>query len=80
MIAALGCIIACGVAAAVFWLQLRLQDWRERRKQTAYQCSVCKLEFADPKLARKCEEWCSTHNSCNLEIGRQAINRNSAPG
>ena len=43
-----------------------------------YHCSICKLEFADPELARQCEEWCATHKSCNLEIGRQAINRDSA--
>ena len=45
---------------------------------TTYQCSICKLKFADAELARQCEEWCRTHNSCNLEIGRQAINRDSA--
>jgi hypothetical protein len=80
MITVLAYITACGVAAGVFWLQLHLLEWRERRKRKAYQCSVCKLEFADPKLARQCEQWCSTHNSCNLEIGRQAINRSPAPG
>ena len=45
---------------------------------TTYRCSVCKLEFTIEELGRQCEEWCRTHDSCNLEIGRQAINRDSA--
>jgi 2-polyprenyl-3-methyl-5-hydroxy-6-metoxy-1,4-benzoquinol methylase len=45
---------------------------------TKYQCSVCKLEFTNPELARQCEQWCAAHDSCNLEIGRKAINRDSA--
>ena len=45
-----------------------------------YTCSVCKLEFDNSEVARQCEEWCSSHDSCNLEIGRQAINRDSAMG
>ena len=48
--------------------------------KTTYHCSICKLEFADAELARKCENWCATHDSCNLEIGRQAINREHATG
>jgi hypothetical protein len=47
---------------------------------TTYQCSICKLQFSDAELARRCEEWCATHDSCNLEIGRQAINRGSTDG
>ena len=41
----------------------------------AYQCGVCKLKYSDKKLADKCEEWCSTHNSCNFLIARQAVNK-----
>lgn len=43
-----------------------------------YECRICKLQFTDATLAGKCEEWCRTHDSCNLEIGRQAVNRDSA--
>jgi len=45
---------------------------------TKYHCSICKLEFPNQELAYQCEEWCATHDSCNLEIGRQAINREYA--
>jgi len=41
----------------------------------SWTCPICKLEFADPGTARRCEEWCSTHLSCNVEIGRSALNR-----
>jgi len=43
---------------------------------TKYQCSISKLEFPNQELADRCEEWCATSNSCNLEIGRQALRRN----
>ena len=43
-----------------------------------HKCSICKLEFSDAELARQCEAWCSTHNGCNLEIARQAINKATA--
>jgi hypothetical protein len=36
---------------------------------TTYQCSICKLEFPNPELARQYAEWCATHDSCNLKIG-----------
>lgn len=41
----------------------------------SYPCPICKLEFTTAALARRCELWCSTHKSCNLEIGRLAVNR-----
>ena len=43
----------------------------------SYKCPVCKLEYSDPELAKQCQAWCSTHNSCNYLIARQAINKNS---
>lgn len=36
-------------------------------------CEVCALAYDDPELARKCEEWCRTHPTCSLEIGRRAV-------
>lgn len=40
---------------------------------TVHYCEICFLEYADGALARKCEDYCRTHPSCSLEIGRQAI-------
>jgi hypothetical protein len=41
----------------------------------AYQCQVCKLKYADEQTAKECEAWCSTRQSCNFLIARQAINK-----
>jgi hypothetical protein len=38
-----------------------------------YYCEVCSLAYENPALARKCEDYCRTHPSCSLEIGRQAV-------
>lgn len=41
----------------------------------AYKCEVCKLAYAKEETAKICQEWCSTHNSCNFLIAKQAINK-----
>ncbi len=43
-----------------------------------YKCKICKLEYVDEKTAKDCEAWCSTHDSCNYLIARQAINKDEA--
>ena len=45
-----------------------------------HQCKICKLEYVDEKTAKECEAWCSTHDSCNYLIARQAINKKEAKG
>jgi hypothetical protein len=40
-----------------------------------HRCPICSLEFNDAATAKRCEEWCATHCSCNLEIGRLAIRK-----
>lgn len=41
----------------------------------AFQCPICKLKYKDEKTAKECEAWCGTHDSCNFQIARQAINK-----
>ncbi|MEM2918685.1 MAG: hypothetical protein QXY62_04220 [Candidatus Altiarchaeota archaeon] len=38
-----------------------------------WQCEECKLFYKEKNFAKKCEEWCKKHNSCNLEIIKHAI-------
>jgi hypothetical protein len=38
-------------------------------------CEECELTFKEHTQAQHCEEWCSKHTSCNLEITKQAIER-----
>ncbi|HLC78238.1 MAG TPA: hypothetical protein VJH92_03880 [Candidatus Nanoarchaeia archaeon] len=38
-----------------------------------YRCNECLLYYKDKKTAEKCEVWCKSHKSCNLEITKHAI-------
>ena len=38
-----------------------------------YQCEECAFFYKDKDIAQKCENWCTKHNSCNLEIIKYAI-------
>lgn len=40
-----------------------------------YMCPICGLKYKEKKWAKKCEEWCKKHNSCNLEITKHAIKK-----
>ena len=38
-----------------------------------YICEECGFAYGTGKLAQKCEDWCSAHNSCSLEITKHAV-------
>ncbi len=40
-----------------------------------YQCKICKLAYSDEKIAEQCQAWCSSHDSCNYLIAKQAVNK-----
>lgn len=33
-----------------------------------YQCPICGFHYRDGMTAKKCEDWCREHKSCNLQI------------
>ncbi|MCL5404458.1 MAG: hypothetical protein M1125_01285 [Candidatus Marsarchaeota archaeon] len=39
----------------------------------AYMCEICMLHYNDKNLAKRCEDWDRTHNSCNLAIAGKSI-------
>ena len=43
-------------------------------KEPLYACPVCDLKYKDKEWAKKCEIWCTEHQSCNLDIIKYAIN------
>lgn len=45
----------------------------KNKDETIYQCEFCDMGYADPNTAERCEEHCSTHDSCSLDITRKAI-------
>ena len=38
-----------------------------------FRCEACRLVYENEETARKCEEWCTTHHSCNLDIIKHAV-------
>lgn len=38
-----------------------------------YQCEICKFNYNYKKWAKKCQDWCEKHNSCNIEITKYAV-------
>lgn len=47
-------------------------------KITLYQCEECGLSYAEKEVAEKCQAWCKEHNSCNLDIIKNAIKENNS--
>ena len=46
-----------------------------RIKIEGYKCNKCGLIYNDRNTAKKCQEWCKEHKSCNLKITKYAINK-----
>ena len=38
-------------------------------------CPECGFLYKEKEWARKCEDWCKEHHSCNLEIIKHAIKK-----
>ncbi len=36
-------------------------------------CEICRLGYEDEKTAEACQNFCSIHHACSLEITRKAI-------
>lgn len=45
----------------------------QKGNTTLYQCEECGLFYAEKEIAEKCQAWCKEHNSCNLEIIKNAV-------
>lgn len=46
---------------------------RWSKKSYTYICEECRFEYKEKALVEKCEAWCKTHKSCNIEITSYAI-------
>ena len=44
-----------------------------KNKKTYYICLECNFAYKDGETARKCENWCKKHHSCNMEITKHAV-------
>jgi len=45
----------------------------EEKGEVLYQCEECGLYYREEETAQKCEDWCKEHNSCNLDIVKDAV-------
>lgn len=43
--------------------------------KTLYQCPECRLHYTDQATAKHCEAWCKEHQSCNLEVTKLSVER-----
>ena len=41
--------------------------------KSAFKCMKCGWMYRDKDWAKKCENWCTKHKSCNLKIAKYAI-------
>jgi hypothetical protein len=40
-----------------------------------YYCNVCGYGYASKVVAKECEEYCTSHSSCSLQITAKAIHK-----
>jgi hypothetical protein len=38
-----------------------------------YKCEACGFDYKEKEWAQKCQDWCSKHNSCHIEITKHAV-------
>ena len=42
-------------------------------RMETYKCQICGVAYKEKSWAEKCQNWCSKHSSCNLEITKHAV-------
>lgn len=38
-----------------------------------FECEICKMDYKEKELAEKCQNWCSSHDSCNSEVIKLSV-------
>ncbi len=46
-------------------------------EEKSYKCEICGFHYNDEATAKKCHDWCSTHQSCSMEITKHSIELSS---
>lgn len=48
----------------------------EKRKgdKIYFRCEACNMYYETREIAQKCEDFCNTHKSCNIELIKHAVN------
>jgi len=45
----------------------------KKRGKTFYACGACGFTYEEKMWAEKCEDFCTKHHSCSLEITSHAV-------
>ena len=45
----------------------------QRNNQAYYICEACDFAYTEEKWARDCEEFCTQHHGCSIEITQHAV-------
>jgi hypothetical protein len=45
----------------------------ENNKKEFYVCEACDFAYEDQATAKKCEDWCNEHHSCNMDIIQDGV-------
>jgi hypothetical protein len=53
-------------------VSIHVEGYSMKKVGDLYECQECHLLYNDERWAKKCEEWCTKHKSCNLEITKHA--------
>jgi hypothetical protein len=38
-------------------------------------CEVCGFGYLDEETSQSCQDWCSSHRSCSIEITKKAVTK-----
>ncbi|MFQ6053868.1 MAG: hypothetical protein ACE5OO_06560 [Candidatus Bathyarchaeia archaeon] len=41
--------------------------------EVVYLCDLCGYGYGERETAERCERWCAAHQSCSLEITKNAV-------
>lgn len=39
----------------------------------SFKCEICGLHYSNMEDAEMCQDWCSSHNSCSLEVSSRSL-------
>ncbi len=46
-----------------------------KKGEILYACEVCELTYEERSWAEKCQDHCTEHNACSLEITSHSLDR-----
>lgn len=50
-----------------------MREISDEKSRVYFICESCGFKYEEREWAEKCQDWCSEHKSCSLEITRHAV-------